>query len=225
MAGIIVETRTRIHERVVMSHVVKSIKFLGDFDNNLTEICISSKLARCFTEQLSKVRTEYRVLGDPYPIDCNPFIPRWDDMELVAPDIGKRRSPRHVKKILDQWYSWAKRSQSQSIRYFYTKLLVRVASDAGKHPWSQMVERVTVDTSIATYPKVVKIDQVDTDPVNQRPNKRRADERNSPSAHTLISVMRKRKGRKKANDGANDGANMSDDDDDSSSSLGSENEI
>lgn len=120
MEGSIVETGNKINEQVGMGYLVKSVNFLGEYYNKLTEVCIQSKLARWYIVQISKVRMEDRVLEEPYQMDCNPMIQRWDNLELIPPDIQKKRAPRNVKKIMDQWYSCAERSQSQNIRDFFT---------------------------------------------------------------------------------------------------------
>lgn len=197
MEGSIVETRSRIHEQVGMGHLIKSMNFLGDYDNNVTEICIPSKFARWFIAQVGKVRNEDRVLGDPYPMDCNPLTPRWDDMDEMSPEVCRKRAPRHIKKIMDQWYSCAKRSQSQAIREFYSQLLVRVAASTGRHLWCNMVQDIKVDASMDTFPKVVALDPPDNGQDTQRNNKRRVSER---AMNTPISAMRKKKGRKKGQD-------------------------
>lgn len=72
-----------------------------------------------------------------------------------------------------------------------------VASDSGKGLWNQLVQDVTVDSTMAKYPKVTKFEQANPGKEAQRAHKRRADERNGPAAHTPISALRKRKGRKK----------------------------
>lgn len=46
--GSIGECRAEINEQVGRRHIVKSINFLGDSDNNITEVLVSSKFARWF---------------------------------------------------------------------------------------------------------------------------------------------------------------------------------
>lgn len=203
MEGSIVETRTKIHEQVGMSHLVKSINFLGDHDNNLTEIFILGKYARWLPVQLDKIKQQDKILGEHYP-ECNPFEPRWDDIQLMSTEIKTRRNPRHIKKILDQWYACAKRSQSESIRNFYTLLLKRVTAEPGRHLWKHMVHNIQVDPSFDTFPKVFHTPEEEQKTAKTRVQKRRADGKHGPAAHTPISVARKRKGRKPNTETGND---------------------
>lgn len=163
MGGSIVETRNKIHEHVDMSHLVKSINLLGDYDKKITEVCVLRKFARWFTTQINKVHPEDRVLEDPYP-SCNQFIPQWDDMEKITPEVQRKRTPRHVKKALDQCYSCAKRSKSQAIRELFTQTLTRVAAESGKHLWEELVQEIIIDPTLATYPKVTRLDPAATEP-------------------------------------------------------------
>lgn len=80
--------------------------------------------------------------------------------------------------------------------------MVRVASDSGKQLWNQLVQDVTVENTMSTYPNVTKFEQADQERETQRAKKGRVAERNGPAAHTPISVLRKRKGRKKNFDNA-----------------------
>lgn len=107
MEGSIVETRTIIHEKICMSHLVNSIKFLGDHDTNLIEVCIQRKFARWLPVQLGNIKKQDWILGGHFP-DCNPLKPRWDDIQMMPAEVIPRRNPRHIKKILYQWYACAK---------------------------------------------------------------------------------------------------------------------
>lgn len=134
MEGTIVATREKINEQIGMNHIVKSIKFLGDSDNNLTEVCVPTKFARWFGHKVSNVKTDDRILGDQC-IECNPLVPRWDDTEYIPKNVQEQRKPRHVNKILDQWHQCAVRSQREAIREFFKQLLIIVANDGGRHLW------------------------------------------------------------------------------------------
>lgn len=82
MEGSISAAKAKINDHIGMSHIVKSINFLGDSDNNLTEVCVPHKFARWFVHKVITIKVADRVLGDHY-IDWNPFVPRWDDAELI----------------------------------------------------------------------------------------------------------------------------------------------
>lgn len=101
MEGTIGAARKRINEQLGMSYIVKSINFLGDSDNNLTEVCVLRKFVRWFVYKISTVKAKDRIIGDQY-IDANPFIPRWDDVGLISQLVQEQRKPKHIKRILDQ---------------------------------------------------------------------------------------------------------------------------
>lgn len=185
MEGSIGETRNKINSQIGMSHIVKSINFMGDYDKNVTEVCVPDKFERWFCAQIAKVEREERVLGDRY-MECNPFVTQWDDMELIPLEVRRQRHPRHIKKILDQWYSCAKRSQSEAIRKFYTQVLIRTG-EFGRHLWKEFVKDITIDESMTKFPKVTPLGKEDYNSVKQGANKRRADEQNGPAVNTPIS--------------------------------------
>lgn len=147
MKGSIVAARAEINEYIGINYVVKSINFLGDREKNLTEVCVLRKFARWFRYMISTITAEDRVLGKEY-VDCNPFIPVWDNVDLTPKAVQQQRKPRHVKKILDQWYYRAVRSQSDEVRELYQLLLVRVAGENGRHLWSGLVQDVYIDPTL-----------------------------------------------------------------------------
>lgn len=75
MEGSIDETRNKINTKKGTSYIVKSLNFLGDQGNNLTEICVPQKYARWIISQISKVKKDERVIGDHYG-ECYQFVPR-----------------------------------------------------------------------------------------------------------------------------------------------------
>lgn len=162
-------------------------------------MCIPEKYARWLQVQLNKVKKEENILGEQY-IECNPFNPCWDDGHLMTEEVKARRKPRHVKKILDQWYECAKRSQSEAIRNSYSQLLVRVA-ETGKHLWEHLVFKIEVDSTLTTFPKVYRTEAEVDQKAKSRANKRSAGGQDGPATKTLMSAARKRKGRKRKNDG------------------------
>lgn len=74
-------------------------------------------------------------------------------MQLMPTAVKTQRNPRHAKKILDQWYLCALRSQSEAIREFYKQVLVNIASKGG-HLWQDLVDHIKIDETMATFPKV-----------------------------------------------------------------------
>lgn len=108
--------------------MIKSVNFLGDHDNNITEICVPAKFARWVGYLASKVQDPNRVLGTQY-VECNPFIPRWDNIEAISVEVQQKRLPQHVKNLADQWYQCAKRAQSETIREFYTQHINKVVNE------------------------------------------------------------------------------------------------
>lgn len=82
MEGNIGAARANIKEHICMNHIIKSINFLGDSDNNITEVCIPRKLARWFVYKVRTIQAEDRVLGVHYA-DCKPFTSIWDNVELM----------------------------------------------------------------------------------------------------------------------------------------------
>lgn len=195
MEGTIGAARTKINEHIGMNYVVKSINFLGDSDNNLTEVCVPHKFARWFAHKVSTIKAADRVIGDQY-IDCNPFVPKWDDVELIPQKVQEQRRPRHIKKILDQWNQCAVRSQNDATREFYKLMLIRIAEEGGRHLWKDIVYDIQIDHTMLSYPKVIHTEKEAQHAEQVRANKRRADAQHGPAAHTPISATRKRKGRK-----------------------------
>lgn len=180
-----------LHEQIGIGPLVESINFLGDHDKNLTELCIPEMHVRWILVQLSKIKKE-RILGEQY-IGCNPFNPCLDDSHLMTEEVKAGRKPRYVKKILDQWYACAKRSQSEAISNLYSQLLVRVV-ETGKHLCEHLVFKIEVDPTLSMFPKVYSTAAEGEQKVKLRFNKRRAGEQNGPAARTPISAARKRKG-------------------------------
>lgn len=189
LQGNIRETREKINEQLNIKHVVKSINFLGDQDNNLTEVCVPARYAKWFSNLINSYCGGDRVLGEQYE-ECNPILPKWDNIGLMPHDVQKQRLPQHVKHVMDQWFQCAKRSQSEAIREFYKRHLNEVA--ANRQLWCELVHEVKFDDTLIEFPKVTpKTDDPPPDP--NRPNKRRATAKDGPSNRTPISVARKRK--------------------------------
>lgn len=140
MEGSIGETKTKINTQIEVSHIFKSIKFLGDHDNNLTEVCVPQKYEHWFVTQISKVKRDERKLSDKYE-ERNQLVPRWDEMELIPQEVKAQHNPRHVKKIIDQWNLCGTRSQSDYIRDFYRNVLTRVA-ETGRHLWHHLEHKI-----------------------------------------------------------------------------------
>lgn len=195
MEGSIGATRAKLSEQIGMNHIVKSINFLGDSDNKLTEVCVPRKFARWFSHNISTVREEERVIGNQY-IDGKPFLPRWDDAELIPTAAQIQRRPRHVKKVLDQWYQCALRSQSETIKKFYKQVLIRVSKEECRPLWKYLVHDIIIDPSMQTYPKVVSTEKEAMHAASKRASKKRADGKHAPAVNTPISAARKRKGNK-----------------------------
>lgn len=110
--------------------------------------------------------------------------------------VKQQRYPRHVKKVLDQWYSCAKKSQNETIRVF-NKNLLKIIAEAGKQLWISLVRNINVDGTLETNPKVEKhmvesLQQAGA----QQAVKRRADEEHGPAVNTPISALRKKKNRR-----------------------------
>lgn len=162
------------------------------------------------TSTTGQGKKEERVLGDQY-VDWNPLEPRWDDIHRMPEDVEYRRNPRHIKKVFDQWYVCAKRSQSESVKSFYTNLLVRIAT-TGRHLWENMVHKIEVDQSLATFPKVHHTAAAKQQAAKQGAQKRRADEQNGSAARTPLSAVGKRKGRKPNDEDEDMSDNSSDSD-------------
>lgn len=94
------------------------------------------------------------MIGVEYE-DCNPFTPFWDNRELIPQTVQQQRKPRHVKKILDQWYNCAVHSKNETVQSFYKQLLVRVAAEGGRHLWASMAYDIVIDPMLKEFPKVI----------------------------------------------------------------------
>lgn len=190
--------------------MIKSVKFLGDLDNNITEVCVPAKFARWVGHLASKVTEENRVLGTQYQ-NCNPLIPRWENIEAIPTDVQRKRLPQHVKNIADQWYQCAKRAKREAIRDFYKKHLTTVANQ-DRHLWDTLVKKMTVDETMESFPRVegldlpAPIDVATQQAAVERPNKRKVAKRRDPATTTPISAARKRK-EPKQNENANGNEN------------------
>lgn len=127
-----------------------------------------------------------------------------------------------MKKIIDQWYMCAKRSQSDNNRTFYKNVLVNMANE-GKHLWGEYSYGIRVDDTLETFPKVIHSEEEEQYLEKIKQNKRKADAQNGPAVNTPISTLRKKKGRKPGrdtddmdDDEESEGAMDSDTDDESS---------
>lgn len=89
MQGKIGETRAKIGEKLGLKHVDKSLNFLGENDNNITEVCVPSKFARWFAHLASEVTCDDRMLGPQY-VNCNQFFPKWDNMAAIPADVQRK---------------------------------------------------------------------------------------------------------------------------------------
>lgn len=150
-------------------------------------------LARWFAFKVSTIQEEDRVLGEQY-VNCKPFTSKWDNVEVMPQTVQQQRKPRHLKKILGQWYNCALRPQSDAVRALYRQVLVQVTKEEGKHLWKNLACDIIIDSSLTEYPKVIGTEKEAKNAAKQRANKRRADAQGGPAANTPISVARKRKG-------------------------------
>lgn len=196
--GSIGMVRSLIERQLELGRVIKGLNFIGDDENEVTEIITTTKHGKAIIaandnllQMNAKKKVRRNILG-PFIQECNPYSPIWTNLEEMSPQQRVSRTAHHIRKLVNQWYQCAIQSKNEDVQQYYREKLQR-ATTTDKPLWTGLVHSIEVDDSMQSAPKVYSDAQADQSAGAQ---KRKARAQNGPVGYTPNSAERKPKERR-----------------------------
>lgn len=139
--GSISEVRGLLERQIQLGRVVKGLDFIGDEENEVTEVVTLAKNAKAFITANTKILQRRRIIGE-YLQDHNPYHPKWDPSIKMTPQQRQTRTAGHIRKMVTQWQNCATKSKNEDIKRLYTERLEQVEGQ-DKEFWMHLVHNMS----------------------------------------------------------------------------------
>lgn len=114
--------RTLTERQLRIGQVFNALNFIGDKDNEVTEVITLSKHAKVIVatnnallKAIKENEKRRYILGPRLP-DCNSYDPIWEEEKETTPQHRSSRTIGHVRKLTTHWFQCATKARNEDIK-------------------------------------------------------------------------------------------------------------